>query len=538
MRLQKFNIAAILPTTVLTLLLLAPTGALADAAGTCLGLLSARLHPPADSSSLTIDSSILIAGTGGLPEHCQVNGHLDTEINFLMKLPTAWGGKILMLGNSGFAGYIPDLTTGLARQYAVVGTDTGHSGGSTGGAEALLNRPDRIANLQYRSVHLVALAAREIVRSYYGADASHSYFQGCSRGGVQAMLEVQKYPDDFDGVIAGAPGFPGGGFRLWNMRALFPGGPDTGVLPSQKVALLSQLVLNKCDGLDGVVDGIVDDPRVCDLSPRGDLPRCPRDVDGSNCFTHAQLTALAEIHQGPHSRGQSIGPRFFFSGVEGYSYGDVYGIGVDLLNFSENESGYPGVPALYPDYYDVGIPSLDYWLESETLKYIVFSDPSYLLQNFDYDNRADVAAYVNALKPQFTSSPDLSAFARRGGKLVEWHGWGDSVINPMGTVQFYEAGANVIGGLDRVKSFDRLFMVPGVSHCGQGGPGPYSFDPLSALEQWVEAGKAPDALAGTNPDSGLSRPICAYPNVARLKNPSLNPNLASSFACVAVEDRR
>ncbi len=456
------------------LALLTPTGALADQVLSCADLVTAGLHPPADALSLTIDSAVVVAGTATLPEHCFVQGHLDTEINFEMRLPTAWNRKVLMLGNSAYAGSIPSWDDGVARQYAVVGTDTGHSGW---GAEALLNRPDRIANFQYRAVHLVALTAKRIAGTYYHSAPRHTYFTGCSRGGLQAMLEVQKYPDDFDGVIAGAPHLPNGGFQLWDMKALFPGGPDTGVLPWQKVALLSQIVLTKCDGLDGVIDGIVDDPRACNLSPRDDLPGCANNVDGPDCFTRAQVTALDRIHQGSESHGKQLGPQFFFSGVEGYSLFDLrpYDIDVDILDFSNNESGFPGAPFswLYPDLFGPGMPSFLYWTQINFLRYIAFGDPNYLLQNFDFNRSSDVKTYFSALAPQLPSSPDLSAFARKGGKLIEWHGWGDSVASPMGTVEFYEAGAKVMGGLDRTRSFDRLFMVPGQAHCGD-GPGPCS----------------------------------------------------------------
>lgn len=523
-------------TPVLGALLTAlPMGLLADAGASCTALLSVQLALPGDAQSLTIDASVLVPDDGTLPEHCQVNGHIDAEINFLMKLPTTWNGKILMSGNSAFAGSFDSLNPwvddGLVRSYAVIGTDTGHSGGP----EELLNRPDRIANLQYRSVHLVALTAKELAAAYYGAGASHSYFEGCSRGGIQAMKEAADYPEDFDGIIAGAPGFPSGGFRLWNMRALFPNGPSSGVLPGEKVALLASLTLQKCDGLDGLVDGLVDDPRKCNLSPDDDLPKCKHDVDHPDCFTRAQIQALSRIHGGPRSNGQRLGTKFFFSGVEGFDYGDAFGVGVDILDFSYWASGFPGVPDLYPDFIDVGIPSVTYWLESETLQNITFSDPGYLLQQFDYDDSSSVAAYQSSLASQFASSPDLSAFRNRGGKLIQWHGWGDPNINAMGSVTFYKAGANAVGGINKMKTFDRLFMVPGTSHCG-GGPGPWNFDPLIYLEQWVEQSIAPDSLVGSNPDSGMTRPICAYPNVARLKNPSLDPNVASNFKCVKGDD--
>ncbi len=518
-----------------------PAVALADGNHSCGDLLSARLNPPADAQNLTIDSATLVAGTPELPEHCFVQGHLEAEINFEMKLPTAWNGKLYMRGNSAFAGYIPWLDDVVAERYAAIGTDTGHSGGP----EELLNRPDRITNFQYRAVHLVALTGRLIARKYYHNPPRHFYFEGYSGGGRQAMLEVQQYPDDFDGVIAGAPNlasgnFPGGGFQLWNMRTLFPVGANTGVLPSPKVTLLSQLVFQKCDALDGIVDGIVDDPRACNLTPQNDLPRCANDADAPDCFTRAQVNALTLIHQGPFSKGRRLGPRFYFSGAEGYApWGaDPYGVGLPALDFAETESGYPdaGVPSwLYPDGWGPGIPSFDYWLQTNQLINIVFGDPNYLLENFDFNSASDVRTYLEALQPMFASNPDLTAFARKGGKLIEYHGWGDSVINPMLTVQFYEAGAREAGGIDRMKPFSRLFMVPGMTHY-TGGPGPYAFDALPALEKWVEAGEAPESLLGTNPDSGLSRPICAYPKVARLKSSSLDPNLASSFVCVDVQD--
>jgi feruloyl esterase len=525
---------AVFLLTLISLTLLVPTGALADSAVACKDLLSLTLAPPAGATSLTIDSASLVAGTDSLPEYCQVNGHLDTEIHFLLKLPTQWNSKILMSGNGGFAGsfatLIPGLDDGLARQYAVVGTDTGHAGG----VGQLLGRPDRIENYQYRAVHLVALTAKEIVQTYYGSVPRHSYFSSCSAGGGQAVLEAQKYPDDFDGIIAGAPRLPNGGFQIWNSKAAFPGGPETGVLPPDKIYLLGKVLLNKCDELDGLVDGIVDDPRVCNFSPVSDLPRCKDDVDHPSCFTPAQIEALDKIHQGPTSNGEAIGPPFLFSGVEGYAYSngrEGNGRRLQWLDFSNEVSGYPGYPQLYPDLYGIGLPSADYFLGTNYLRYLVFNDPTYLLQTFDFDNSGDVSDFTDALAPMFPSSPDLSAFRNRRGKLIMWHGWGDSRINPSGTLNFYEEGAEIMGGLDKTRNFDRLFMVPGTAHCG-GGPGPWSFDPLPALEQWVEIGDAPNSIIGTNPDLRFSRPICAYPYGARLIKPSLDPSLASSFTCV------
>jgi len=293
--------------------------------------------------------------------------------------------------------------------------------------------------------------------------------------------------------------------------------------------------VERCDALDGVVDGIVADPRLCDFSPLRDLPPCKNDVDKAGCFTQAQIAALEKVHKGPSSNGQKLGAEFFFSGVESYRgpspeksmLGQPH-----LLEFSWNVSGFPGDPRLYPDLYGPGLPSAHYSTGSNWLRFIVFGDSQYLLENFDFNSTSDVSTYFNATAPQLPSSPDLSAFRARGGKLIEYHGWGESNVNPAATVEFYEASAAVMGSIDRLKTFDRLFMVPGMTHCG-GGPGAWAFDPLPILERWVEQGQAPDSIVGSNPDTGVTRPICAYPNVARLIRPGLDPSLASNFRCIA-----
>jgi feruloyl esterase len=490
-----------------------------------------KLPVPKGASSITIGSTSLAAATPGVPEYCLVAGTIDRDINFNVGLPTSWNGKLMMEGNGGFAGSIPTWAIDyyVGYQYAVVGTDMGQ----TGNPADLLNRPDRVANLEYRSTHLVAVAAKSVIRAYYGAAPSHAYFEGCSRGGSQGMDEASRYPDDFDGIIAGAPALQSGGTRIWNEQAVFPGGPSNAVyITTAKVTLLSQAVISKCDKLDGVADGIVAEPRACNFTPKVDLPRCRSDVDGPNCFTKAQVTALQKIHEGPKSNGQSIGVPYYFSGNEGYDYGPT-GTGEDDLDYADNVTGYPGNAFLFPDLFDVGIPSYNYWTETQYLRYVVFNDPSYLLQNFDFNNPQDVRRYTRALAPQYPASPDLSEFGNRGGKLIMWHGLADSLINSEMSRTFYEAGAAALGGYKNIKGFDRLFLVPGTLHCG-GGPGPWSFNPVPALEHWVENGQAPKSIVGVAPDSNTSQPICAYPKQARLRSPSADPAAADSYQCVNV----
>jgi hypothetical protein len=517
----------------MALLTCVPLTASATPQSRCAQLANVKLLVPKGAASLTIESTTLVAATPDVPELCLVHGRIDREIHFDLALPTTWNGKIMMEGNSLFAGppstwplnYYPSI------QYAAVVTDMGQ----TGDPADLLNHPGRQANFLYRSTHLVALATKETTQAYYGTGATHAYFEGCSRGGVQGMLEASRFPDDFDGIIAGAPNLPNnGGARIWNEQAVFPGGPaNGGLITSSKVALLSNIVLKRCDKLDGVADGVVADPRICTFSPKEDLPRCKNDADGASCFTKAQVAALQKIHDGPQSNGQPIGVPYYFSGNEGYNYGDAFGVGEDILDYAFDVTGFPENPVLFPDFYDVGIPSFDYYIETMNLRYLTFADANYLLQYFNFDNTADVQRYTKSLSPQFPATPDLSNYGRKGGKLIMWHGLADSVVNSETSREFYEAGATAAGGYSNLKTFDRLFLVPGTLHCG-GGPGPQWFDFVPALEQWVEHGQAPKSVIGYAPDSNTTQPICAYPKQARLKSQSADPGVAESYKCVNV----
>jgi Tannase and feruloyl esterase len=514
--------------------------ALPATADPCSDLVAKAWTPPGDAVSLHVDSASLILAdpTGtGLPEYCVVTGHLDTEINFILNLPTAWNNKIEMQGNSGFAGtgdlQSLDLFSNLSLGYALIGTDMGHSAGD---ASDFVNHPDRVKNFSYRAVHLVALTAKEITHAYYGTRAAHSYFHGCSRGGIEGIKEATKYPTDFDGIIAGAPLLPhNGGVWGWNAKAVYPNGPSSFRLPYQKLPLLTQYVLQKCDALDGVKDGIVSDPFGCNFSPTKDLPHCPGDVDNSNCFTSKQMAALEKIHEGPSSQGQQLGSHYYFSGVEGFNNGDAFGVGVNIYEFSIWVSGFPGVPALFPDFFDPGEPSLAYGLDENNMRGIVFNDPNFLLQNFDFNNESQVEAYLSHMAPQLASTSDLSQFQAAGGKIIMWEGLGDPLMNPAIIRDYYNDGVQA-SSLSNVKSFDRLFLAPGVSHCG-GGPGFNGFSTLPVLENWIEKGQVPKFIMATSNDGSMTRPICAFPKVAQLISPNLDPTQASSFHCVNVQPR-
>ncbi len=504
----------------------------------CTLLKSSVVVPPGDATSLIIDSTAMVPARVGFVEYCDVAGHLDTEIKFQLRLPTDWNGKFLMAGNGAFAGSFGTLIPGLNYKltelpvswqkgpghYAVAGTDGGYSGASS----LMIKRPDRLANWQYRAVHLVAMTAKLLIKAYYGTAPSRSYMNSCSGGGRQALIEATRYPEDFDGIIAAAPGSQNAGdFQIWVSRALFPNGPAAGLIPTYKVRLLSKKVLEKCDALDGIPDGLVNDPVQCNFSPVADLPRCPNDLDREDCFTAAQVAALEKVHQGPSSNGKPLGPPYYFHGSEDtVRFQDA---GQDIYQFSYNASGFPDIPRLV-EAFGTGIPSFTYSLGTQRLR-LVFNDPAFLLQNFSYDNPAHIEALNSWSVPAYAVSPDLSAFVRRGGKVILWHGWADSVINPMNSLWFYQQGLEALGGLERARESYRLFLVPGTQHCG-GGNGPGYFDyPVTELDQWVEKGIAPESIIGRSSDSSLVRPTCPYPEVARLKEPGLDPNIPTSFVC-------
>jgi pimeloyl-ACP methyl ester carboxylesterase len=542
----------------MTLFTLAPSQVRADAVRDCGRLQSTNFAPPGDAVTLTIDSATLVAAADGLPQYCEVVGHIDRGrvlytsgspyegIGFKVKLPAAssWNRKLLMSGGFNSAGSFddvgPDLSFGLGRGYATVATDAGHDGEDL---VNLYNRADgsavsaeKLRNNAHRGVHLTALSAGTLIWAFYGRPAVHSYFEGCSRGGIQAMMAAGTYPDDFDGVVAISPGvLTGLGHedRVWNSRAMFPGGPSDQVLPDAKVPLLASAVLAKCDALDGMVDGVVDDPRACAFSPSKDLPACPKDIDGPLCFTNRERAALEKVHQGATRNGLRFTSNYIFAGNE------------DFFGFDWFISGHEQIAdGGGPDAFGPGMPTYEY-TQQVSMRF-AYNDAAYLLQNFDF-NSASASVFLDVIRIQYPRNPDLSAFAKRDGKLIIQHGWSDTIMPSNATIDYYEQMAAAMGGMSPLKKSARLFMSPGGDHCG-GGLGPFisifgygvgggGDSHLAALEDWVEQGKAPNAIIAANPGylsslTSVSRPICAYPTIAKLIRPSLDPNVASSFHCV------
>jgi feruloyl esterase len=458
-----------------------------------------------------------------VPAFCRVAGVTSPAIKFEVWMPVdQWNGKFQTVGNGGMAGTIgyAAMLNALNRGYAAAGTDTGHSVPPSGDASWALNRPDLIADFGHRSVHVTAENGKQITRAFYGREESHSYFVGCSKGGQQALMEAQRYPKDFDGIVAGDPGQDYvrlyAGSHLWNALATLKD-PES-YIPAQKIPILANAVNEACDALDGIKDGILDDPRECRFDPA--VLACGVGQDESTCFTPKQVKAVKDIWAGARtSKGERI--------YEGLSPGGEAG--------SSGWASWTTGSAPYR--------SAHYTSTLNVFRFMVFDDPNWDFRTWDYDRDLPIA--MKKLSPSLDATdPNLGPLRQRGGKLLVYHGWNDGNISAERTIDYYEQVVKTMGGgkareaaLAETKAFARLFLMPGMQHCS-GGPGPNTFDMLTALEQWVEKGVAPDSVVATKfvndrraDGVAMSRPICAYP--ARAKwNGSGSTNDAANFTCV------
>lgn len=473
-----------------------------------------------------------------VPARCVVKARSrptkDSEIRIEVWLPASgWNGKYQQVGNGGWAGSIPthSLALALQRGYAVAATNTGHDEGHPDGPAAwAIGHPEKMIDFGHRSLRETTVVAKAMIAALYGKDPAYSYFVGCSNGGRQVLMEAQRYPEDFDGIIAGAPandftnlltGF------VWNEQAL---SEDTkSKIPPAKLSAIQKAALAACDSLDGVKDGLVEDPRKCSFNP--EVLLC-QGAENNECLNPSQIKALKKIYSGPvNSRtGKQIYP--------GFPAGTEAVAGTWL----------PWVVAEDP------AKTLHAGFGNSLYSQAVFENLrwNYRELNFDHDvewGNQKVGAVVNS------TNPDLRSFRARGGKLIQYHGWADAAIPGYGSIEYYEKAKVFLekypdGRSDiskPVTDFYRLFMVPGMGHCA-GGIGANQFgtaggsaspDPerdfLTALEQWVEKGIAPEKFIGTgkatdDPSKTLTRPICSFPQVARYKGTG-DPNQASSFTC-------
>jgi tannase/feruloyl esterase len=462
-----------------------------------------------------------VPAEGAVPAHCRVSGVLEPEVAFEVNLPAAWNGRLYMIGNGGHAGERADdpgraaqRAAALQHGFAMASTNTGHDARTEPQGTFVLSNPQKAIDYAYRAVHITAVTAKDVASRYYGQPAAHSYWNSCSNGGRQGLLEAQRYPEDFDGIVANAPWVDQTGFTigaLWNQRVL----TETPI-SAEKVTLVAERVMAQCDAVDGLRDGLIDDPRECSFNVAKDVPSCPAGTDTAACLTPAQAAAVQKIYDGPKSGGRRIFPGFML-GSEAVVTGPN-GPSSGWMNLIV-----PAGPDARP---------ADFGLAEATMRYLVFAppQPDYDFRTFDFDR--DTGLLERWGKLANATSPDLRAFRERGGKLIMTYGWADSILQPLMGVEYYERAVEANGR--RGTEFMRLFMVPGMAHCA-GGVGPDQNDAVTAVIDWVEKGVAPDVLIAKKIANGAatrSRPLCPYPQVARYKGAG-SVDDAASFECRA-----
>ncbi len=462
-----------------------------------------------------------------LPAFCRVQGVIqpssDSHIEFEVWLPaTGWNGRYEGLGNGGFAGSISytGLADALANGYAASATDTGHKAGMID-AQWALGHPEKVTDFGYRAVHETADKTKTIIAAFYGNRARHSYFSSCSNGGREALMEAQRFPDDYDGILAGAPA------NYWTHLLSTAGYEDVFLndpvsrIPASKIPAIQAATLAACDAQDGVKDGVIGDPSRCRFDPSELL--C-KGAESDSCLTAPQVASLQKIYLGPHDSG---GKPVFPGRVPG---GEGGGGGWGLWITGQR-------PAT----------SLMYGFGTGFFANMVFQDAMWDYRTFQLDRDVKIADDKLARTLNATD-PDLKKFKDHGGKLIVYHGWNDPAISPLNSIDYLHS-VQAKMGVKQTDAFVRLYLAPGMQHCG-GGPGPDSFgqnqldasDPQhsvsKALEQWVENKAAPDKIIATrykadgNPASGVlrTRPLCPYPQVAQYSGTGSTDD-ASNFTC-------
>ena len=462
------------------------------------------------SAQLVAAGAFTTPGRGGapsaiadLPAFCRVQATLkpsaDSDIKMEIWLPASnWNGKFQEVGNGGWVGTIDAnaLATGLRRGYAVAATDLGHQGG--GGP--WMGRPEKLIDFGYRATHETAVNGKAIVTAFYGSGMpiQHSYFTGCSAGGRQGLKEAQRFPADFDGIVAGSPALDTTGraaFAVWIAQNTHKS--EASFIPAEKFPAIHDAALRACDALDGVQDRVIENPKACKFDPQ--VLAC-KDGDSASCLTPAQVETARVMYK-------------------------------PLLNSRTKQEIFPGFePGSELGWTTMG-SAQPFGLGTQMFQFMVFKQPEwdYKTLNFDQDMAAVDRIEQGNINAKQT---DLSAFVARGGKMIQYHGWSDPQISPASSVEYYEAALKAAKSGKKLQDSYRLFMVPGMNHCG-GGDGPASFDMLTALEQWVEKGKAPDSIPASHVANGAAdrtRILCPYPQVASFKG-SGDPNDAKNFVC-------
>ena len=496
------------------------SGCAALAATPCDALVSARIKNTTIISAQVVGAGAFsMPGPGGakqasafkdVPVFCRVAATVtpvaDSEIKFEVWMPASgWNNNLQSVGNGAWAGSIsyPAMATALTSGYATASTDTGHTGNS---ANFLAGHPEKLVDFSYRAVHEMTVASKAIIAAHYGSGPKLSFWNGCSTGGRQAFSEAQRFPQDYDGIVAGAPAnyvTRLQGAQLWVSEVT--NRDPAGFIPAEKYPALHNAVLAACDASDGVKDGVIEDPTRCHFDPG--MLLC-KGGDNTSCLTAPQVAVAKQIYQGMNSpsTGKSL-----FPGLEAGSE-----LGWNMLGAAKQPLG----------------------LADDIYKLLVHQDAKWDYKTFNADTdlplaEKTVGALMNSVDPNlkpFFSHKTASGF---GGKLLIYHGWADPGVMPRNTVNYYQSVIENVGPKETANSM-RLFMVPGMGHC-RGGDGTDTFDPMVALRDWVEANKAPAQIVASKVRNGSverTRPLCPFPQVAKYKG-SGSTDDAANFSCSA-----
>ena len=496
----------------------------------CEGVRALKLQDTTITSAEAVPAGTMPAAGGpDSPAFCRVAAEIkpakDSDIQIEVWLPLAgWNGKFQGQGNGGFAGEIsyPEMMVALNHGYATAGTNTGHSGTALDASWAR-GHPEKVIDFGYRGIHEMTMKAKAIIKAFYGGSPRNSYFAACSDGGREALMEAQRFPEDYDGILAGAPAYfwthllTAG---VWNMQATLSS--PASYIPPDKIPAISAGVLAACDAQDGVADGIVNDPQACHFDPAALL--C-KSADATSCLTAPQVVALRKLYAGPHNaKGEQIFPGFVPGGEDGRG---------GWKRWITGPSAGRALLAAFGNGFFANM---------------IYANPAWDFRSFDFDGGVKFADQTDGEALNATN-PDLKRFKDRGGKLILYHGWSDPAISPLTTIDYYKSMQRTMGERD-TQSFTRLYMAPGMQHC-DGGPGADSFgqqgnpqgagperNVYSALERWVEKGVAPDKIIaakyqgvpGVTRRIKMTRPLCPYPEIAKY-NGMGDSNDAANFTC-------
>lgn len=447
-----------------------------------------------------------------LPAFCEITGSVKpvegSAITVVYRLPDNWNGKLLGLGGGGWAGNIvlPTAAPGLAKGYATAQTNGGHDVANVW-ETAWAASPEASKDFSYRAIHVMTDLGKQVVAKYYGQPQKRAYFQGCSTGGRQALMEVQRYPKDYDGVIAGAPVYTLATqtSAVWRNTVFLREGAS---LTAAQIKHLNETALAECDGRDGLVDGIVTDPLACKFDPA--QLQCPAGSKNETCLSPVQVKAVRDLYNGHKTPDGQTSAYGLSRGGEA-----AWPVFISATKQPDEQSFLAG-----PSGQGLG-----------GLRAQLFGNPEFDLRQFNFDKD-----YVTLKKSAFAAEyeakdPDISPFINNGGKLLMWHGLDDPGPSALATIEYYEQMKAVTA--PKVKALDasaRFFALPGVYHC-RGGPGADDFDSVDAIDKWVEQNQAPNAMKATRSSQPqISRPVCQYPTMPRYSGKG-DPALAESFHC-------